>query len=329
MRDGILASIANLTTEVSDEQAACTVWDAFAQFGIGVGADGSELCVIGICLFRATESFVKPPTCTNPLPNTAPTVLITSPTTGISITVGTPVAFSGSASDTQDGNLSSSLVWVSNLQGPIGTGASFSRADLAVGTHVITATATDSGNLPGSATVTIVVSPPNTPPSVTITAPVSGSTMKLGTSVTFTGSASDQQDGNVSASLVWVSSKQGSIGTGGSFQRSNLQVGTHVVTATAIDSAQLTGSAQVTVTVVNITLTARAYKLKGVRKVDLTWGGAIPPVDVYRNNLRLTTTTNNGFYTDTIAGKGGGSFGYKVCNSGSTTVCSNTVTVTF
>jgi thermitase len=51
-------------------------------------------------------------------------------------------------------------------------------------------------------------------------------------------------------------------------------------------------------------------------------------VDVYRNNVLLTNTANDGFYTDSIGGRGHGSFTYRVCNAGTQT-CSNQATVTF
>ena len=57
MRDGILQSIANLPTELDQAQAACIVWDAFAQFGIGVGANGVETP------FSITESFDRAASC--------------------------------------------------------------------------------------------------------------------------------------------------------------------------------------------------------------------------------------------------------------------------
>lgn len=97
--------------------------------------------------------------------NTAPTVTITSPSNGATFNVGTSITFTGSATDTQDGNLTGSLSWDSSLQGSIGSGGSFTRSDLTVGTHLITASVTDSGGLPGSATVTInVVDPGPQPP---------------------------------------------------------------------------------------------------------------------------------------------------------------------
>ena len=78
-----------------------------------------------------------------------------------------------------------------------------------------------------------------------------------------------------------------------------------------------------------LTLSARAYKVKGVRAVDLTWTGATGTnVDVKRGGTPLATTGNDGSYTDNVGGKGAGTFSYQVCNAG-TTVCSNVVTAVF
>ena len=78
-----------------------------------------------------------------------------------------------------------------------------------------------------------------------------------------------------------------------------------------------------------ITLDVRLYKVKGNRTADLTWSGATgTSVVVSRNGSVLTTTQNDGFYTDPIGGKGGGTFTYKVCAAG-TTICSPEVTVSF
>jgi hypothetical protein len=90
--------------------------------------------------------------------NTAPSVSITSPADGASFPSGTSISFSGSASDPEDGDLTGSLVWTSSLVGQIGTGGSFS-AVLSDGTHTITASATDSGGLNSSASITVVVQP--------------------------------------------------------------------------------------------------------------------------------------------------------------------------
>ena len=337
MRDGILSSIANMSTEVDPDAARCTVWNAFAQFGIGVGADGYEICAIGLCFFKATESFTLPAECpAGPPPNTAPVVAISQPQTGTSVTQGTSVTFTGSASDAEDGNLSASLSWSSSIDGVIGSGASFSTSSLSAGTHVVTASVTDGGGLSGSAGIVVIVNAAsNTAPVVSITAPSNGSSFVQGASIGFAGSANDTEEGNLSASLVWTSSLAPfNLGTGASIFRSDLAVGTHIITASVTDGGGLSGQAQVAITVtvtpqVNITLTASGYKVKGSEYVDLSWGGATTPVDVFRNGTRIATATpNDGAFTDATGGKGKGTFTYRVCNTGTST-CSSTATVSF
>src|SRR5690606_41648550 len=51
----------------------------------------------------------------------------------------------------------------------------------------------------------------------------------------------------------------------------------------------------------DISLAANGYKVRGLQKADLTWNGATSTnVDVYRNGVLITTTANDGFYTDNI-----------------------------
>jgi hypothetical protein len=149
MRDGILAAA------TADED--CVIWRAFAQFGIGEGADGRESCSVFRCTASVTESFVVPAVCSGGGGNTAPAVSITSPADNASFAAGSPITFAGSASDAQDGTISSSLEWMSSRDGVIGTGASFSTSALTAGTHTITASASDSGGLTGSASITLTV----------------------------------------------------------------------------------------------------------------------------------------------------------------------------
>jgi len=90
--------------------------------------------------------------------------------------------------------------------------------------------------------------PPNNRPTVSISSPAPGSTFSSGAAISFSGAASDLEDGNLSANLVWTSSIDGQIGAGSSFSRV-LSGGTHTVTASVTDSGGLTGSATVTFTV--------------------------------------------------------------------------------
>ena len=172
----------------------------------------------------------------------------------------------------------------------------------------------------------------NTAPVVTIASPSNGTSVGSGVTITFSGTAVDQERGDVTASLVWTSSLDGQIGLGATFTRA-LSPGTHTIVARATDGS-LFGSAQVTMTAVppaaSRTLTARGYKVKTSLKAELTWTGvATSSLDVYRNGVKLLTTTNDGSHVDTIGRKGTGTWIYRVCDAGSSTSCSNEASVTF
>jgi serine protease AprX len=179
---------------------------------------------------------------------------------------------------------------------------------------------------------------PNQAPTVEITAPTNGASFTEGTSIQFTGSASDTEDGDVTGDLVWTSDLTGEINTGGSFS-TTLAVGTHTINASVTDTGNLTGAAQVTVTVNaappgSINLTATGYKVKGVQHAALTWTGANgADVTITRNTAPVTLNSldpvTDGNYDDDIGVKGGGSYTYQVCTTGGTPVCSNTAGVIF
>src|SRR6266480_1869205 len=100
-------------------------------------------------------------------------------------------------------------------------------------------------------------------------------------------------------------------------------------TATATATPTATPTSTPTPTPTAITLSASGYKVQGRQRADLSWSGATSTnVDVYRNNVLITTTANDGFYTDIIGARGRGTYTYRVCNQGSQT-CSNQATVTF
>lgn len=92
--------------------------------------------------------------------------------------------------------------------------------------------------------------PFNNAPTATITAPATGSTFDQGTSVAFTGTGHDQEDGDLPGnSLTWTSDRDGVIGHGTSFSTSALSVGTHTITLTATDSQDATATATVVIRV--------------------------------------------------------------------------------
>lgn len=83
--------------------------------------------------------------------NFPPTVTLTSPPLNAAYDAGASIPFAASASDPEEGDLSSAIAWTSSLDGIIGVGASFSRNDLSVGLHQLTASVVDSGGAPGAA----------------------------------------------------------------------------------------------------------------------------------------------------------------------------------
>lgn len=177
--------------------------------------------------------------------------------------------------------------------------------------------------------------PGNNAPVVVISSPADGASFTEGDAVTFSGSATDVEDGDLSGSLVWTSSADGQIGTGASFTTSALSTGSHTVTATVSDSGGANGSDSIAISVQavggggNISLSASGFKVKGVQNADLAWSGAASTnVDVRRNGALIVTTANDGAHTDNIGLKGGGTYDYQVCEAGTAT-CSNVVRVTF
>ena len=187
----------------------------------------------------------------DPPRNHPPQVSITAPPTGTAVTQGTQVTFTGTASDAEEGNVSSSIAWSSNLSGSLGSGASVSSTTLASGTHTVTASVTDTQGALAQASITLIVNPVvvNTPPVVQITVPTNNSSFTAGDNVTFTGTATDAEQGNLSASIAWTSSLNGSLGSGASVSTTSLSQGTHTITASVIDGGGLPGSASITVTI--------------------------------------------------------------------------------
>jgi hypothetical protein len=87
-----------------------------------------------------------------------PVVTITAPAD--SSTQGSPVNFTATATDTEDGNIAANVVWTSDLDGSLGTGASI-NVSLSTGTHEITATVTDSDTNSDNDSITLTVSAPS------------------------------------------------------------------------------------------------------------------------------------------------------------------------
>jgi len=97
--------------------------------------------------------------------------------------------------------------------------------------------------------------PPNLAPVITILSPNNGATFPTGANIAFSGTAMDE-DGILTSSLSWSSSKDGFLGTGGNFSKM-LSDGSHTITASATDSKGKTGSSSVAINVGCVATTVR------------------------------------------------------------------------
>jgi hypothetical protein len=201
-------------------------------------------------LTRTATSGQKPTLVLTVAAGPEPAVAIAQPADGAAFFDGDTITLQGHASDVVDGTLDAAIAWSAVPGGLLGTGATITTT-LPEGTYVITASVVDSDGFGASDQVTITVGPPppdNTEPLVTITAPANGQTVGATQAITFTGTATDLEEGSLTTALVWTSSRDGRIGTGRTFTRT-LSVGTHTITAAVTDAGGLEGHAQRTVTV--------------------------------------------------------------------------------
>jgi hypothetical protein len=178
----------------------------------------------------------------------------------------------------------------------------------------------------------------NTAPRVSISSPGNNSSVVDGSNISFAVSAQDDQDGNLAGNVSWASSISGWIGSGTNFWRT-LPLGTHVITASVTDSGGLSSEARVSISVVSAadptptpsepTLKVRTSRQKGQRTANLTWSNLSAGfIVVLRNDAAVYSGANGLSYTDSVGGKGGGSFTYKVCDT-AYTVCTNAAVASF
>ncbi|HVD88784.1 MAG TPA: PKD domain-containing protein [Jatrophihabitantaceae bacterium] len=150
--------------------------------------------------------------------------------------------------DTSSGDIASRK-WDFNGDGIAdATGVTASHLFSTPGSFPVALTVTGPGGGMATATQTIVANA-NTPPALTITAPESGAGFSAGSSVTFSGTANDGEDGPLSSNIAWSSSADGTLGTGASIQVSTLSVGSHTISASVTDSGGAPATSSINITV--------------------------------------------------------------------------------
>jgi len=147
-----VSAVAALLWSEAPDATNAEIREAMNATALDLGADGRDI-TFGFGLVQAKNALDY---LFGNSTNTAPAVSITAPSDGTIVETGNELTFTGTATDVEDGDISSSIVWTSDKDGELGGGASVA-AILSEGTHTITASATDSGNFLGTDRVTVTV----------------------------------------------------------------------------------------------------------------------------------------------------------------------------
>jgi len=181
--------------------------------------------------------------------NSTPIIAISNSSSSSTYTEGSLVTLTAAATDSEDGDLTGSIQWSSNISGNLITGAVFSISSLSIGTHTITASVSDSSSALVSATQTVTITDSSTStvtasasavtdaaPFIGIVFPIDGQQYLEGSEIAFMGLAGDPEDGVLTTLIEWSSSIDGSLGN--NYPRlTNLSTGIHIITARVSDSA--------------------------------------------------------------------------------------------
>ena len=268
-------------------------------FDVTPSADGA--LTVDIAAGVATDAAENPNTAATQfsitLDTTSPTVTISSSATNPTMTSPIPVTATFSEEMTAGSFVSGDIV----IGGVGGTVVNFATSDNitftfdvtpssdgAVTVDIAAGVATDlagNTNISSQFTIEFTSTGDVVPPVVTITAPSDDSSFVEGNNIIFNGTAIDDTDGDVTASLAWSSNVEGSIGTGASFSISTLSAGVHTITASATDAFDNLGTATIEITITNISLEDATPEL------TIT-GTETSPVVVQDNTSALDPTLN-------------------------------------
>ena len=211
---------------------------------------------------------------TNPNPNTAPTVNLTSPANGATYTSPASITVGANAGDS-DGTISKVDFYAGTSL--IGTSTAspyqITWSNVAVGSYSLTAIATDNeGATSTSGAVNVAVNVPNNLPTVSISSPINGTTFSAGSNISISADANDS-DGTISkvdffagATLIGTATLPSTASTYG-IVWNNVASGSYALTARATDNAGgVTTSSAININVVaqtGLSPTSDAYVKDG------------------------------------------------------------------
>jgi len=120
---------------VENASAQILIGPDISDYNLHLDRDGDENYDITLSPSSSVTNFV-------------PNAIIDSPSNEDTFYMGIPIYFLGIGEDNEDGDLpGSSLIWVSSLDGKIGTGLTFNKSNLSLGEHRITLTVIDNEGL--------------------------------------------------------------------------------------------------------------------------------------------------------------------------------------
>ena len=175
--------------------------------------------------------------------NVPPSVSITNPINGASFTAPANVTIAAAASDA-DGSVTN----VQFFDGAISLGNDNTSpyslaATLAIGSHALTAVATDNlGAATTSAVVNVTVNVGNIPPSITITNPVENASLSGSVNFNFQTTASDADGSVTNVQFFDGTNLLGNKATGPYTLSVRLSLAAHTLTAVAFDNLGATGT---------------------------------------------------------------------------------------
>ncbi len=182
------------------------------------------------------------------VPNANPSISITAPSNNASIIAGESITITANATDAGGSVTKVEFYNGTTKIGEDVTGPyTFVWADAPVGTHQITAKATDNlGATTTSATINVQVGASvqdNVIPIVTVTAPTNGSQLFAGSSIVIEATASDADGTIIKVEFYEGTTKIGEdTNTPYSFEWTGVQAGNYSITAVAYDDKSATGT---------------------------------------------------------------------------------------
>jgi len=192
--------------------------------------------------------------------NETPSGSISSPSDRSTFDSGATIKidFIGTASDTEDGDLTVNLVWTSDREGPIGTGGSFSTT-LSDGNHIISASVNDSESASGSATI-----------SITVGSPPAEATSVSADSITYTTAGGKNSDKHLSITVALVDA----LGKPAAGASVSIDLFWNASVASGTSTTETDGT--VTFTLKNAASGCYTTTVTDVTAAELTWDGITP-----------------------------------------------------